>query len=674
MDFTPRLIQILFLLLNTNDPIPAEKLAKQLQISKRTIFRELNVTDRQLKKYGLELSRKSGIGFELKGSPENKHRLLKELESSDHFDPRNREKRQQKLLLALMQEDELQKIYYYANLLQVSEPTISKDLDVIEEWLKKQNILLVKRAGIGVGLVYEEIDFRKALLAYMVKYQNEDILQEAIFHNVQEIIPSLNDNVIHILTSYSLKHFMMYTTITVQRILQGKTAAVLENTAKYPTEDTGFIHKLIQKLEEVFDIYIGRNEEYYLHIFLQGCRLQYIKQGDTLIYTGQEKIDIKSMVYEMANIFDPALSYELSADKEFIEGMIAHLQPTITRLIHNISVKNPMLDQIRQTYPDVYEKATEASKVIERTLSCRMPEDEIGFLALHFGGAMMRLNDKRRIRRIVDIGVICSSGIGISMLLSSKLMHHFEHKIRIKTLHHQNKYFDELDFLVSTVPIDTDLECIFVNPLLEKEDLDKIDAFIEKYAYQEKQVRIQKKSNGNVQQAMMITKEIHSIIQNFAFYHLPSNVSFHMALDKISKFLAEDSEQAEHIYHGFLQREKLSTQVIEEFEIVFLHTQTDVVSESEFIVVLPEEHTFEDPYLKSARAFIVMLIPEDDPRPTLAISALSNRMFEDEEFLEEIKTQKEQVVFKKIGETLEDYFNHYLRNLYEQNDDPYRKE
>lgn len=667
MEFTPRLMQILFLLLNTVEPIPAGKLAQQLQISKRTIFRELDHVDVQLEKYDLKLNRKSGIGFELEGSLESKYKLLQDLKSSDHFDPRNREKRQQKLLLAMLQEDELHKLFYYADLLQVSEPTISKDLDVMEEWLRKQNVMLLKRAGVGVGLAYEEEDFRKALLAYKVRYQDQTFLPQDIFERVKRIIEISDDMAVKILTSHSLESFTLYTAISVWRILNGKIVTESPNIEEIPQENRRFIQKLVRMLEEEFQVFIGRNEEYNLYIYLQGCRLQYVKSDGARIYVGQEEINVKNMVYEMANIFDPALAYELNTDKDFVEGMIAHLQPTITRLLHNMSVKNPMLDQIRVTYPEVFEKASKAAKVMERMISCRMPEDEIGFLALHFGGAMMRLENKKRSRHVVDVGVICSSGIGISILLSSKLKHHFEDKIRVEVLNNQNNSLKELDFLISTFPIETELEYVCVNPMLEAEDLDKIDELVEKYAYQKKKAVVHKKKNANVQEAMMITKEIHSIIQSFSFQRLPADIEFDMALKIISTFFDEDIKKAEQIYRGFHKREALSTQVIEEFEIVFLHAQTTVVEESKFMVVLPKGEYFSNAYFKKTRAIIVMLVPKDDPRRTLAISSVSSRIFEEEEFLEEIKTGKEEIVFKKIGETLEDYFNEYLRIMYDQN-------
>ena len=59
-------------------------------------------------------------------------------------------------------------------------------------------------------------------------------------------------------------------------------------------------------------------------------------------------------------------------------------------------ISNPLLEQIKSKYADIYEKSIQASKVLEKRLNVSVPEDEIGFLALHFGAALVRLNDKER--------------------------------------------------------------------------------------------------------------------------------------------------------------------------------------------------------------------------------------------------------------------------------------
>ena len=218
----------------------------------------------------------------------------------------------------------------------------------------------------------------------------------------------------------------------------------------------------------------------------------------------------------------------------------------------------------------------------------------------------------------------------------------------------------DVDFLISTFPIDSKQESICVDPMLSEDDLNKISEKIEFFAWKEKKEKPQK-NNVNVYEATLITNEINSIIKGFCFRYLPENISFTEALLKISDHFTEDTNKKEQLYKDFSEREALSTQVIEEFGIVFLHARTAVIEQSQFIVVLPEGDHFKDSYFKKTRAIIVMLIPEDDERRTLAVSSISNEMFEDEEFLEEIKRGQEEIVFPKIKNILEDYFNEYLK-------------
>ena len=174
------------------------------------------------------------------------------------------------------------------------------------------------------------------------------------------------------------------------------------------------------------------------------------------------------------------------------------------------------------------------------------------------------------------------------------------------------------------------------------------------------------KNNVDVYEATLITNEINSIIKGFRFEYLKEDISFKEALLKISDQFTEDAKEKEQLYKDFSEREALSTQVIEDFEIVFLHARTEVIEQSQFIVVLPEGKCFKDPYFKQTRAIVVMLIPKDDPRTTLAVSSISTEMFEDEEFLEEIKSGNHESVFPKIKTILENYFNEYLRSVYDK--------
>ncbi len=80
-DFTPRMQQIVLALLNENGPVPVKQLADQINISKRTVQRELEFIPKALKKYGLTFCSKTGTGIWLEGEKDLMEALKEELEA-----------------------------------------------------------------------------------------------------------------------------------------------------------------------------------------------------------------------------------------------------------------------------------------------------------------------------------------------------------------------------------------------------------------------------------------------------------------------------------------------------------------------------------------------------------------------------------------------------------------
>ena len=63
MDFTPRMQQILLIMLNEDKVISVKNLAERMNLSKRTVQRELEYLGRALKEYHVEFCSKTGTGF-----------------------------------------------------------------------------------------------------------------------------------------------------------------------------------------------------------------------------------------------------------------------------------------------------------------------------------------------------------------------------------------------------------------------------------------------------------------------------------------------------------------------------------------------------------------------------------------------------------------------------------
>ena len=89
-DFTPRMKQIILALLANQGPVPVQRLAEQVHISKRTVQRELEYFPRALKKYDIAFCSKTGTGVWVEGSSGSRERLKAELEAEDILDVSDR--------------------------------------------------------------------------------------------------------------------------------------------------------------------------------------------------------------------------------------------------------------------------------------------------------------------------------------------------------------------------------------------------------------------------------------------------------------------------------------------------------------------------------------------------------------------------------------------------------
>ena len=131
MDFTPRMQQILQRLLSETDFVSEQTLADDLGISKRTVQRELDGTTGALASYGLQLQRKKKAGLMLIGPEEEKERLAASLQTVSAMDFTDKQNRRRYLLFEILRDRTPKKLFYYSQLLGVSEATAASDLEAL---------------------------------------------------------------------------------------------------------------------------------------------------------------------------------------------------------------------------------------------------------------------------------------------------------------------------------------------------------------------------------------------------------------------------------------------------------------------------------------------------------------------------------------------------------------
>ncbi len=694
MNLSARTKQLLNIMLKEKGTVSVQKLADKMGISKRTVQRELEYIDSSLKGFDVKFRSKTGSGVWLEGSSEEKERLLSYLKNGDSYDVSNREDRRKRLILEILKNKGLQKLYYYSSKFKVSEATISGDLDAVEKWLEKNNLHIVRKPGSGVIVRGSEESFRRAIRAFIrenidtrvIKEEYEGksgfdvrlkglfdsrmgkILDESILKRVIDLLAELNDERIAGLTESSFVGLVIHVTIAVNRIIKGE---IIENDTSWAEnmandKDYETAEKISRELEKEFAIDIPPVETTYICLHLKGAKHEKISMG-ALKTVETESPVMQQLINEMINVFDRKNALLLKQDDEFIQGLLAHLQPTFIRIMHNMSIANPMLESIKSDYPDIFEKCIKVSEVLEGFLGKPVPEEETGFLTVHFGAAVVRLEEKAESLRQVNIGVICSSGIGVSRLMCTKLKKIFKDRAAITAYGKKDiekAKNPKTDFYITSIAIEPqEIPVIYVSPLLTDRDISEIRKLV--YTYERTPEKQEENTTFSYQldKINILAQQINTVIKSMEFFRVNNSITFDELLIAIGEKLSPYRGRGEIIQADIRKREKIATQVFAEFGFALFHAKTKGVIKPSFSVCMTKDlGSFTDPYFKGIKIVFIMLLPIDDNITinTDMLGYISSMIIDDENFLKTVMRGNKQEIREMLSAHLKRYFNRFL--------------
>ena len=707
MDFTPRTQQILEILLGGKGPVSKQEIADHLGVSKRTIQREFGFLENDIKKYGLGLVNRKGKGIVISGELQNIEKLRREIEQNSGAEAATRDERRRHLLFELLRDREPRKLFYYSEMLGVSETTVASDMEALGEWFSRNNLEVLRRPGYGVVLGGTEGDYREAMRRFIHESEWQksekrftggsrrsrnaeeavtDILLNAadsgiysllnndILTRVYNVLSNMDEPMLHQLADNAMTGLAIHIAIAIDRVQKGAVLEAnekgLEDLASWEGYDLAV--KILREMEAEFEITIPGVELSYILLHLRGSKIAYSgtagdkKSGDDVIMRQMRGIDeekLLDMIDEMIEIFNPSISYELKCDEDFVRGLLVHLRPVIVRLLNHMNIFNPILKDIREEYPDVFQRCAQASKVIERETHEQVREEEIGFLAMHFGAAEERILERQKAARRVVIGVICASGFGVARLMLTKLSNHLGDRATFRAYGKDEitpGVIEDTDFFVSTLNLDSlGIDCVRVSPLITASDLSQIEYRIKGYG----QVRRRRQDTDFVRQmdeVGVIAGDLSSLIRKYRHYEISPNVNFRELLRVLSMQLTDSLAAAAKVISAVTERERLNSQIFPEMGFCLLHCRTDAVSETVFISCSPrgDDH-FKDPYLKGIRAAVMMLMPIDDHRRIHAdvLGRISSAFIKNEVFLKAVQDGSEDNVRTELTHELRTFFS-----------------
>ena len=697
MEFTPRIQLILKILMDRKEPVGKQEIADELGVSKRTVQREFEYLELCIKKYNVKLDNQKGRGVSLKGSAQDLERLRESISDEAYPDAADREGRRRRLLFELLRDRTPRKLFYYSQMLGVSEATAGSDMDALCPWLEESHLGIIRRPGYGVILEGEERDYRDAMRRFIgeVARQSEvyssgditgEIFAEALLdaadsgiysllegdtvRRVDKVLRDLGEPKILQLADSAYAGLVIHISIVIERIKQGGALdSIPQEMGNLEFwEDYDLAVRILEAMEKEFGIAIPRGELSYVLLHIRGAKIAYTGEEKELPGNiGDDRLLL--MVDRMIDVYDQKIASELKEDEEFLRGLLIHLQPVLVRLSTGMRIYNPVLDDIREEYREIFEACRRAAQVITEETGYEVGEAEVGFLAMHFGAAQERVLENKQYTRKVNIGIVCASGFGVARLMMTRLRDQLGDRAILKAYGKGeiNKYVvTGTDFFISTMNLDQlPVDYIQVSPLIPPKDLVKIEYKLEDYSHIRRETS-ETPFNRRLDEAYFLIREIKSIIRRYRRMETSETIRFRELLQFLSMQITESLHAAAALRDAVEHREKLNSQIFPELGIALLHCRSGAVREPVFISCTPRgKGNFKDPYFKGIRAALLMVMPVDDDRKLHAevLGSISGAMVTNEYFLRMIKTGREDEIRAELARELKCFFFDYLDKM-----------
>ena len=315
-NFTLRTQQILEILLSGKGPVTKQEIADQLGVSKRTVQREFGFLESDIRPYGLSLVNHKGKGIVLSGEQQNIEELRSRLRD-DSVEEAGIDERRRHLLFELLRDREPRKLYYYSQMLGVSETTVAGDMEALGDWFARNHLEVIRRPGYGVILSGSEGDYREAMRRFIHENRSRrggkgsnssalgsagssarkrhteeavtdillnisgsgiySLLNNDILARVYDVLVGMDDPGLRQLADNALTGLAIHIAIAIDRVQQGAVVNAGEKVLEDLTSWDGYdlASRILRKMEEEFEITIPGVEISYILLHLRGSKIAY---------------------------------------------------------------------------------------------------------------------------------------------------------------------------------------------------------------------------------------------------------------------------------------------------------------------------------------------------------------------------------------------------------------
>jgi mannitol/fructose-specific phosphotransferase system IIA component (Ntr-type)/galactitol-specific phosphotransferase system IIB component len=208
------------------------------------------------------------------------------------------------------------------------------------------------------------------------------------------------------------------------------------------------------------------NEIIYVAIHLLGSRIQVTPNLKISSKMDQELFELtRNLITE----FERIACIEFSERQEIERAIFVHLKMSIYRYRYGVQIGNPLVNQIKSNYPELFEITKDVMQYVSKSIGVPISDNEAAYLTLHFGGHM-KAGKHHKVK--INVALYCPESLATLKMLQKE----------VESLSNDLVFFpialpedlsaieSKVDLVITTVDVRVKSPSIKVNSILTEED------------------------------------------------------------------------------------------------------------------------------------------------------------------------------------------------------------
>ena len=481
-----RTAKILRIFITSDYPVTLEQLEEEFHTSSRTIRNELREINLLLRTNHLpEVKNLRKKGYHLLLDKDQKQRLLDQMDSSEEEHYLDRESRIFDLILSFSLGKNATFLYQKEEAYQISKSSLDEDMRRVRNILKEYGIevLSVPKQGIVLQgaersirtMIYDVINTFVGVISPQGEQEasvNLTILHHYISPQLLKKLEQLYvDSVDKMEDAIYRNQLLVFTAVWLSRYMrEDLIASSAWEAADTPQSD---IRDFVTAICDAFQLSPPEVEIKYIVFMLNTFNSRDMNNSIEWVQAQLLSIQLMQFVEEKTKI-------PFSRKEEMLqEGLYKHLVGLINRVKSDIQIVNPLKENVKKNYGNIYSAIRHFTPSIEQVTGKQITEDEIAFLTIHFSTSVSAINQD--LHYIYKAVVICNHGVATGKLLSENLKELFNIEVLAVLSSRELDLIEKLDvdLIFSTVAIHYSKKPVLeLEPIIKEESKKRITSFL----------------------------------------------------------------------------------------------------------------------------------------------------------------------------------------------------